>query len=238
MPVMNGLELTKNIRENHTKNELNIIALSSNEKDDITAAFLKNGANDYIQKPFSKEEFSCRINNSIDALENIQTIVDHSNRDYLTGLYNRRYITKHLEGYMQNSQETGEIFAVTMISIDDINTINSTFGFKNTDKVIVNTSEILRSNLSSNDTVARVSGDEFCVILKNINQNIATGVFKRLKEKVINSRVHTDDDQIIKYTISIGACMNEHDTFNEILDQADMLLHKAKQAGGNQVLFE
>lgn len=76
MPVMNGLELTKEIRKIKTKKELSIIALSSDKEDETIALFLKNGANDYIKKPFSKEEFSCRINNSVEALENIQAI-DH-----------------------------------------------------------------------------------------------------------------------------------------------------------------
>jgi len=77
MPVMNGLELTQEIRKNYSKKELSIIALSSDENDETTALFLKNGANDYVKKPFSKEEFSCRINNAVEAMENIQIISDY-----------------------------------------------------------------------------------------------------------------------------------------------------------------
>jgi len=74
MPVMDGLELVQEIRKEKNKNELCIIAISSNEDEEVNALFLKQGANDYINKPFSKEEFSCRVNNSIEALENIQII--------------------------------------------------------------------------------------------------------------------------------------------------------------------
>jgi len=80
MPVMNGLELTKEIRKLRDKRTLSIIALSSDNEDDTIALFLKNGANDYIKKPFSKEEFSCRINNSVEAMENIQLISDYEVR--------------------------------------------------------------------------------------------------------------------------------------------------------------
>lgn len=80
MPVMNGLELTKEIRKTKDKKSLSIIALSSDENDETIALFLKNGANDYIKKPFSKEEFTCRINNSIEALENIQIISNYDIR--------------------------------------------------------------------------------------------------------------------------------------------------------------
>jgi CheY-like chemotaxis protein len=77
MPVMNGLELTKEIRKMKNKQQLSIVALSSDNEDDTIALFLKSGANDYIKKPFSKEEFSCRINNSVEAMENIQLISDY-----------------------------------------------------------------------------------------------------------------------------------------------------------------
>ena len=77
MPVMNGLELTSEIRKIYSKKYLSVIALSSSTDDEITALFLKQGANDFIKKPFSKEEFSCRINNAVEAMENIQIISDY-----------------------------------------------------------------------------------------------------------------------------------------------------------------
>jgi len=80
MPVMNGLELTQEIRKTYSKQELSIIALSSDENNETTALFLKNGANDYVKKPFSKEEFSCRINNAVEAMENIKIISDYEIR--------------------------------------------------------------------------------------------------------------------------------------------------------------
>lgn len=69
MPVMNGLELTKELRFAHAKNALAIIILSSENNDETIARFFKNGANDYITKPFSKEVFTCRIHNAIETLE-------------------------------------------------------------------------------------------------------------------------------------------------------------------------
>ncbi|MCD4667989.1 MAG: response regulator, partial [Sulfurimonas sp.] len=106
MPVMDGLELTHEIRKVHKKSELSLIALSSNEEDEINAMFLKHGANDYIKKPFSKEEFSCRINNTIEALENLNIVTNHANRDFLTGLYNRRYFFSNMSEYIDDISDT------------------------------------------------------------------------------------------------------------------------------------
>jgi len=78
MPVMNGLELVYEIRKRFNKDVLSIIALSSDSDSEIVSLFLKKGANDYIKKPFSKEEFSCRINNTVEALENIKLISNYN----------------------------------------------------------------------------------------------------------------------------------------------------------------
>jgi len=237
MPVMDGLELTSEIRKKYNKNELSIIAISSTEKEEITALFLKNGANDYIRKEFSKEEFSCRVNNTIEALENIQIITNHSNRDYLTGLYNRRYFVRTIKGYMKHTQESSESFAIAMIAIDNQNSINETYGKDNSNRVIVDASEVLRSNINHHDILASFSEDEFCVVLKNVNKESALDVLQKLVEEAGNSSISIDNNIVIKYTISIGASMNNYDTFDEILEEADMMLYNAKQKGTTQVIF-
>lgn len=77
MPVMNGLELTQETRKLYNKKQLPIVALSSDDDQSTIALFLKNGANDYIKKPFSKEEFSCRIINVLETLEYIKLLTDY-----------------------------------------------------------------------------------------------------------------------------------------------------------------
>ena len=77
MPVMDGLELTQEIRKIYDKKKLPIMALSSDSDSATLAMFLKKGANDYIKKPFSKEEFSCRINNTIESLEYIKMLTTY-----------------------------------------------------------------------------------------------------------------------------------------------------------------
>jgi len=77
MPVMNGLELTNEVRKLYDKKRLPIIALSSDNDATTIALFLKNGANDYIKKPFSKEELSCRVINVLETLEYINLLTDY-----------------------------------------------------------------------------------------------------------------------------------------------------------------
>ncbi|MCW8895752.1 MAG: response regulator [Sulfurimonas sp.] len=237
MPVMNGLELTSAIRKTHNKNDISIIAISSSEDDYINAQFLKEGANDYIKKPFSKEEFSCRINNAIEALENIHIVTNHSKRDYLTGLYNRRYFFEVTNDYMAQTQESGEKFTVAIITIDGFSAITNAGGSEKINKVAIDASEVLRANINHHDILAKLNIDEFCVVLKNTNYDSAINILERLRRKASSSSIHISDDQVVKYTISIGAALSKYDTFDEILEQADMMLYNAKLKGTNQIML-
>lgn len=238
MPVMNGLELTIELRKEYNKNELGIIAISSNEDDEINAVFLKEGANDYIKKPFLKEEFSCRINNSIEALENIQIITNHANRDFLTGLYNRRFFFGNMKEYIENRQLNTEQFAVAIIDIDHFKNINDTHGHDIGDKVIVALSEILRTSTNYRDVVSRFGGEEFCIVLKNINRYSALDIFERIRQDIEDFSFRVDASTSIKFTVSIGIALYNNNSLEDTISQADMMLYNAKNAGRNKVVFE
>lgn len=236
MPVINGMELTIKLREKYNKNNLRIIAVSNNKDEEVNAQFLKSGANDYINKPFSKEEFYCRVNNSIEALENIHIITNHANRDFLTGLYNRRYFFKNVQKYFDYALENHESFSVAMIDIDHFKKINDTYGHETGDRAIVDLSEILRGNTGQDDVVARFGGEEFCIILKNINSQGAIDVFENIRLKVQNSITVSDKNEEIRFTVSIGVVTQHEDTLDETVNQSDMLLYDAKQGGRNMVV--
>jgi diguanylate cyclase (GGDEF)-like protein len=239
MPVMNGLELTFEIRKTYSKDKLCIVAISGNEDDEVSALFLKYGANDYIKKPFSKEEFSVRVNNSIAALENIQTIMNYANRDYLTGLYNRRYFYQEMHEYIEEIKDGGERFAVAMLDIDHFKKVNDTYGHDVGDRVIVTLSNILQSSTNPRDLVARFGGEEFCIILKQVTRESAFNILERIRLEVENYSFAVDKSTHINFTISIGTVIhNTSDTLEDTLNEADMMLYKAKNSGRNKIVLE
>lgn len=103
MPEMDGFKLMKHIRDSYDKTQIAVLVLTANLEDGIGAKFLKNGANDYIRKPFSKEELICRVNNTIEAIENIDMMSRFANTDFLTGVYNRRYFFSFLNDYYRKN---------------------------------------------------------------------------------------------------------------------------------------
>jgi len=236
MPVMNGLELTNEIRKKYMKSDLSVIVISGDDDDETTALFLKQGANDYIKKPFSKEEFSCRINNSIEALENIHEITNNAQRDFLTGLYNRRYFFENASKYFEYAQENSEHFAIAMIDIDHFKKINDAHGQDAGDRTIVHLADILRTNVSNEDIVARFGGEEFAVLLKSVSPQQAIETFERIRQNVQTSKATGSKNEEINYTISIGLVTTNDESLDTSINEADMMLYNAKQNGRNQIL--
>lgn len=231
MPVMDGMELTKNLREEHDKNSLIIIALTS--ESNVASDFLKRGANDFITKPFSKDELICRINNNLDNIENVYKILDLAHKDFLTGLFNRRYFYNNMEKYRRDFPLQN--FCVAMIDIDHFKKVNDTYGHDGGDLVIKNLANVLLDNIKGSDLVARFGGEEFCIVLKDITQEDAAKIFVKIRS-VVASQVVKIRDHDVRYTVSIGVCMNDEELdIDELIDRADGALYRAKDGGRNRV---
>ena len=234
MPVINGFELTKTLREEYTKMQMSIIGITASSDEMISSKFLKVGANDFINKPFTKEELVCRANNAVEILEYIETISDMANRDFLTGARNRRSFFKEINQYVDECRHSGEEFAVAMIDIDKFKNINDTYGHDTGDVAIKELVRLVIDSIKGADLVARFGGEEFCVLLKNIDKSSAVELFVRLRLKIANNRISINSNEI-KYTVSIGVAFDSEDGIEEMINQADMALYAAKNSGRNRV---
>lgn len=233
MPVMDGLELTKAVRKKYTKDQLCVFVLSSTEDSDVSAMLLKRGANDFINKPFSKEEFSCRLNNAIEALENIDTITHYSKRDFLTGLYNRRHFYTMMEPCFSEEEE----FVTAMISIDNYRHLYALHGDDTGDKAVIQIADIIRSSIDYQDILARFEGDEFGLVFKNHTRDSAMELLDQIRQKVAFTPLTLAEEEIA-LSISIGAVFHPEDTLNDTIDEADSALAQAKAAGGNNLYVQ
>ena len=235
MPVKDGLEVLKEVRKEKDKNSLGVIVMTSPSEKTDASIFLKNGASDFIAKPFSKEELICRVNNTIEAMENINKIANFANRDFLTGVYNRRFFYSDVEEYVQVAEEANEPYAFAMIDVDYFKKINDKYGHDGGDKVLKSIAKILNDNTKGSDIVARFGGEEFCVVLKKINKEEAVKFFVNLRAKVAENEV-TIKKEKVKVTISIGVSFgNGHCEIDDMLEACDSALYTAKENGRNRV---
>ncbi len=231
MPVIDGVELTKTIRETFDKNEMIIIAMTGNNEPMISAKFLKIGANDFIKKPFGKEELICRINNALDFNEQLKKMSNMAHNDFLTKVYNRRYFFQEIVKFYQDKSS----FAVSMIDIDNFKKINDKYGHDIGDSVLVSLANILRENTKGSDLVARFGGEEFCIALRNIDKKQAVGFFAKLRKIISNLNIQTKKGKI-NITVSIGLSFSgEKKNIDMLLKEADEALYRAKNLGKNRV---
>ncbi|MFC2586796.1 MAG: diguanylate cyclase [Campylobacter sp.] len=235
MPVKDGLEILKEVRKERDKNSLGVIVMTSPSESVGAPVFLKNGANDFIAKPFEKEELICRINNTIEAMENINQIANFANRDFLTGVFNRRYFYSDMENYIAHCEEAAEPYAIAMLDIDHFKNINDAYGHEGGDKVLKFIAKKLIDETKENDLVARFGGEEFCIVLKNISQEEAVKFFVNLRAKIASSKISIKQETV-SVTVSIGIAFNKSDYhLDEILESADNALYTAKESGRNRV---
>jgi len=231
MPVIDGVELTKKIREIFNKNEMIVIAMTGNNEPLISVKFLKIGANDFISKPFSKEELICRINNTLDFNEQLEKLTNMAHKDFLTKVYNRRYFFEKIVKFYEDKSS----FAVSMIDIDNFKKINDKYGHNIGDKILMVLSNTLMKNTKGSDLIARFGGEEFCVALKNIDKKQAIGFFVKLRKIISDINIQVAKESI-NITVSIGLSFSDNEkNINTLLIEADEALYRAKENGRNRV---
>lgn len=236
MPHMNGLELTKNIRENYTKDEKAIIAVSVSSDENAVGDFLKFGATDFIKKPFSKDEFVCRINNIAESMSYIETINNMATRDYLTQVYNRRYFFEKSDPFYEQSVKSKKLFAVAMFDIDDFKKVNDTYGHAVGDIVIKDLANALVAQTKGLDIVSRFGGEEFCLLIKDVTLDNAVKVIEKIRNDCGVVKIDTGEfkGKTIKYTFSCGVTIDYDTSLAEMINTSDRLLYDAKQNGKNR----
>nr|WP_314239478.1 diguanylate cyclase [uncultured Campylobacter sp.] len=235
MPVKDGLEVLKEIRAAGDKNQIGVLMMTSPSENVNGAIFLKNGANDFIAKPFVKEELICRVNNLIEAMENINQIADFANKDFLTGVYNRRYFYDDMNEYVTYAEERAEPYAVAVLDIDHFKEINDACGHDSGDRVLKTLAKKLIDETKNGDLIARFGGEEFCIVLKNVSNEEAVKFFVNLRANIASCNVQLKKEQI-NFTVSIGVAFSRSDyKLDELLELADEALYRAKENGRNRV---
>jgi len=161
--------------------------------------------------------------------------------DPLTKLYNRRYFTQMSESCLELAKRNNTNASILMIDIDNFKSINDTYGHKIGDDVIVIISSLLQKQNRKSDIVCRWGGEEFIILLSNTNTNGAIIIAQKIRNLVENSVITLDNNDQIKFTISIGISeiYTQYDKdIEDSINRADKALYKAKDSGKNRVEIE
>lgn len=235
MPEMDGVDLCMKLRSNFPSTKLAIIGITGSTNDFAGVRFFKAGADDIIHKPFLVEEFVSRINARLDYLDSLRTIQEQANRDYLTKLYNRRYLFEAGNALFSSAKRGHIQLVVAMLDIDFFKRINDNYGHDIGDKAIVMVAQAITGHFRATDIVARMGGEEFCII--SVNNTSAAETMNRLRLYIEKMPIPLDDKESINLTVSIGVSTTLPNTLDEMINHSDEGLYKAKQSGRNQVVI-
>jgi diguanylate cyclase (GGDEF)-like protein/PAS domain S-box-containing protein len=155
--------------------------------------------------------------------------------DHLTGLYNRRYFESYLEKEIGSVSRTGIMSALVYLDLDRFKYVNDTAGHEVGDQLLVDLSQEVSKHLRRHDVAARIGGDEFALILKNVDETVAVSIADEIRTSLSNLRVH-HDDKAYHVNASFGVAMMDTPdaTAGDVMANADIACHISKRLGRNQ----
>lgn len=234
MPNMDGIELTKYVRRKMGNDQLIIIALSSESDRYLSARFIKNGASDFLKKPFIHEEFYCRIMHNLEERELLEKVQDYADRDHLTELYNRRYFNKKAEEMIAENQKIGTVMSLCLMGIDNFNELNDNLGHDCGDHLLIEFSKSLLKNIGM-FVSSRYGGGEFAILMPKLTAEAAARLADDFRDFISTQPINYKDNKI-DITLSAGVCEIENDDFSAALTSSYQSLRKAKKQGHNCVV--
>ncbi len=231
MPRMDGFELVKNLRYKYDKTDLIMIGLSGESSEALSARFIKQGANDFLRKPFHPEEFYCRVQHNLETLELIERTSYLAQRDHLTELYHRHHFFNVARELYRHAREKATPLSAVVINLDGMRAINNAHGTAWGDEALKAFARRL-SSLLERFLLARADGDEFYVLLPGLDNEKAVSLIARVRQLVAAEPVTLDGtDHYFSFSAGVSARLGEG--LDQLMENAYHLLQHAREAGGN-----
>ncbi|WP_218418753.1 ligand-binding sensor domain-containing diguanylate cyclase [Alteromonas lipotrueae] len=172
--------------------------------------------------------------------KDLEDVVDKltllSSQDSLTGLKNRRYFTSRALEAWDSYERYAQAFSLLIVDIDWFKQINDTYGHHVGDLILVKVAELLRTSLRNSDVICRWGGEEFLILLPELNAHECYWVGEKLRKAVEKTSFHCEGHDV-KVTITAGiADIRESDSVEQCIHAADKKLYKGKAQGRNAVV--
>ncbi len=246
MPRLTGHQLLVRIRKSDDARirQLPVIVMTTAEDNvDRNLAFL-NGANDFINKPIDEMELLARtrvhhkLASTIRELEQSRArLAELATTDPLTKLNNRRSFFEQAEQHMVMAERYQTALAIILLDIDFFKKINDGHGHHSGDVVLVSVANLLAAKARNVDTVARIGGEEFALLLPATNRLGAAVMAERIRA-AIEQHPFDVPGRVLRVTASLGIASIDIDptrSAEELLAVADRRLYLAKNSGRNRI---
>jgi two-component system cell cycle response regulator len=166
----------------------------------------------------------------------MKNLYESATKDGLTGIFNKKYFMEQIEKDFAYALRHNEVNSMIMFDIDHFKQINDTYGHQAGDYVLRDLARQIRSNLRAEDLFARVGGEEFCIVLRQVDEKRAYVLAERLRRLVEKHKFIWQGTRI-RVTISLGVATLFRGNFRnpgEMIAEADKFLYIAKNSGRNR----
>ncbi len=244
MPRIDGFKFLSMMKSRPDLQDTPVLMLTGMNDRDLKIKGLEQGASDYITKPFDPEELVARVkvhlkikNLQDDLKRTNELLLELSNTDHLTGLFNRRYLMEVLDKEVQRSSRKGGNLSILILDIDHFKNVNDTYGHLQGDAVLQKVALQLQKELRNYDIAARYGGEEFIAVLPDATMPEAAFVAERIRASIQASKFNGALSQL-SLTVSLGVALYSADdgsTIDGFIKRADDALYRAKANGRNRV---
>lgn len=236
MPVMDGLSMAQEIR--HLNQQVPIIIITAFEQTDYLMHSIEIGIDRYVIKPVMLDKLMAALHYCSRQLFAEQRISHLALHDALTDLPNRTLLKERLEMACAAADRNSEQLAMLFIDLDRFKEINDTLGHTVGDYVLQEVAKRLKELFRSVDTVCRLGGDEFLVVITGVSSHDSIAAIARKMVGTLNEEMLVDG-HALKVTPSVGiAIYPEHGTdMVTLIRSSDSAMYRSKQQGGNCFSF-
>ncbi|PYS92455.1 MAG: diguanylate cyclase response regulator [Acidobacteria bacterium] len=235
MPNMDGYEMARRVRANPATRFIPIIIQTSarNGAEDARRG-AEVGALGYITDPTDLGLLLARARTLLDFKNYLDSCEEAAFTDHLTGLANRRRFERQLEREVARTRRYGRPFCLLMLDIDHFKQVNDTHGHEAGDEALRRLAIALQAGTRGIDTVARIGGEEFALVLPETDSTRGLEVAERLRQEIKETEI--PEAGYITVSIGLAECTDAYNDARELFNAADAALYEAKRLGRDRVL--
>jgi two-component system cell cycle response regulator len=237
LPDIDGFKVCEALKKDDRTKHIPVIVLTGMEKgakSEIKGLTL--GAADYILKPFQPAVVQARVKTQLELVKYRKELEHMAMVDSLTGCFNRRYFMNAADMELSRRKRHMYDLVVAVLDVDYFKNVNDTYGHDAGDAVLKEVVSCIEDAVRYEDTVGRIGGEEFAILLPEANTEGASIVLERVREN-IGALEFTHNGHTFSVTASIGLTDVEPDdvTMDAALKRADEALYAAKDGGRDQI---
>jgi len=239
MPVMDGYETLRALKEEPLTRDIPVIVLSGMTSSEDKVAAFDLGAVDFVSKPFELSELRARVRSSLKMSALLRMLSLKAQIDGLSGLFNRAFFDDRLKEEYDRAVRHGHPLSIGLIDLDHFKSVNDTYGHPAGDAVISGIAQVILQQCRNIDIACRYGGEEFVLIMPETNPEQAFILCERIRTccEGISWSQHPSRSVTLSCGV-IGADSGSSITCtpSAMLELVDKNLYKAKQSGRNRVV--